>query len=270
MLKSNTTLEILSLEWNQLASTGASLIAQSLEHNGHLTHLDLRNNGISDDGAAAIAGALLNNSTIKVIDLRWNQITDDGAKAFEIPLSKRTTRLSLLITGNMISSKYMSLITEWTSNIRDADSVTQTTNTASPQPPPVEIVKHNFDAQNEELKRENERLRNELSSQNDLMCDLQRQLDVSALKITELEQESYRNNFRITQLDDALKLSRSKASEEQTAYRVSVANWEKERHMFMEEKAQLTNQHEGEIKGLIADRDSYRERLRICNVSGYI
>lgn len=67
MLKVNSTLECLYLEWNCIGiwDTGIKSIAEALTMNESLTLLDLRNNKIGPHSAQALAISLKHNTTLK-------------------------------------------------------------------------------------------------------------------------------------------------------------------------------------------------------------
>lgn len=75
IMKDTSSLNFVSLEWNQLGSDGARSLSEALTFNTSLQHLDLRNNNIGDDGAMAFVKALSSNDTLRTLDLRWNQVS---------------------------------------------------------------------------------------------------------------------------------------------------------------------------------------------------
>ena len=206
----NVELSGLSVEWNQLGSTGAIFIADALVRNESLLHLDLKNNGIGDDGASALAVALNTNETLKVLDLRWNQISDKGALAFEtiVKERQRTRPVSVLLAGNLVTSGIMSRIDEWTM-VQEPQKEEKTSTSA----PPTRQI--DYSAITLEVNKEVQMLRSQVSALTQKHDDTMRQLDTSAYRITELEHMSMREQFRVTQLDEALKQAKMRITEQQ-------------------------------------------------------
>lgn len=73
-LRTNTSLQILHLNCNNISDSGTILLAQSLENNTILEILDLSGNNISALGTAAIAQLLRKNNIISNLNLSHNNI----------------------------------------------------------------------------------------------------------------------------------------------------------------------------------------------------
>jgi hypothetical protein len=264
VLRGNHTLDMLSLEWNQLGSSGASFISHALEHNTHLEQVDLRNNGIGDDGAMAFGQSLLSNDSLRVLDLRWNQIGDDGASAFEKVLKQRKTQLSILLTGNLVSHKVMECLDKWAQAYKQNSSEPVED---EPPAPPVEI--DTYEMRYKELLKDHNHLKHQLSTVNAQNADMRRQLDASAINVTDLEQKLLREEFRNSQLEDQLRNARNKISEMTNEYVVASNSWETQRVELVEDHKRMIGDMTAEIKGHVGEKESLKERLRKAKVKFY-
>ena len=89
MIRSNTTLQSLMLEDNQLGDAGMTNLAASLQENQTLQELCLRSNGIGSAGATALAAALSQSTnSLRVLNLSRNSIDDNGAISLAQALSQ--------------------------------------------------------------------------------------------------------------------------------------------------------------------------------------
>ena len=258
MLKSNCTLQILSLEWNQLGSSGLSFLAIALEYNSCLLQIDLRNNGISDDGAVCLAESLAKNKTIQVVDLRWNQIGDEGAQPFEQVFKARSSQLSLLLAGNLLSMGMAGKVEKWNNGLYRVEEEPPTP-APKQQVPPAPV---DFDLRNKELMKEVEALKHELSSSSKHVSDLQRQVDSSAIRVTDLEQGALRDEFKIRQLEESLGLSRTRIAELSNELSIAQDMWSKDRVDAMDEHKQQLQDLLSELTQCSQERDSLREKYR--------
>jgi Ran GTPase-activating protein (RanGAP) involved in mRNA processing and transport len=69
----NKKCKCLNLEWNNITSAGASILAHALTNNNTLEQLWLYNNHVGDDGVASFVKILsLNNNILKKLGLRNN------------------------------------------------------------------------------------------------------------------------------------------------------------------------------------------------------
>jgi uncharacterized phage infection (PIP) family protein YhgE len=257
MLKSNRSLQILSLEWNQLGSSGVSFLAIALEYNKCLLQMDLRNNGISDDGAVCLAEALVKNPSIQVVDLRWNQISDDGAQAFENVFKTRTSQLSVLLTGNLLSMVMTNKVEKWNNGIYRTQEEPAPVQPPKPVAPPVD-----FDLRNKELMKENECLKSELQKATSRTSDLQRQVDTSALRVTDLEQITLRDQLKIRQLDETVGMAKVRIAELTNELSIAQDMWSKDRVDAMDDHKQQMQELLTEMTQCSQERDSLREKYR--------
>ncbi|CBN77933.1 Hypothetical leucine rich repeat protein [Ectocarpus siliculosus] len=104
MLKVNSSIASLSLEWNNIGTCdeGLQRLADGLEVNRSLTALVLCNNHITAQGASCLARALRANNTLTDLDLRWNEVGNDGARAIRDSLDTNSSLTSVKLSGNKI------------------------------------------------------------------------------------------------------------------------------------------------------------------------
>lgn len=101
VLKGNSLIKHLSLEWNSLGN-GTAYLADALAFNNSLQSLDLRNNRIGPEGASHLARMIETNRSLLRMDLRWNEIGASGARSFIFSLSKAHTVNKIELSGNKI------------------------------------------------------------------------------------------------------------------------------------------------------------------------
>jgi len=157
------TINLLSLEWNQILSDGLIKLAEALEGNKRLTHLDVRNNNINDDGAIFLAKILCVNTTLRVLDMRWNQITDKGMLSFRESLLTRQPPIKLLYHGNVITENTRTSLDIWSdgNDVLNESKNDDAPHTNSQCAPSSEIAGN---AQNDILNKELIELRKKLSN----------------------------------------------------------------------------------------------------------
>ncbi|KAJ8665021.1 hypothetical protein QAD02_006683 [Eretmocerus hayati] len=82
VLEVNSTLKILSVEWNNLGSQvdSFSKFCHGLAKSSQLEELDLRYNQISTVCADSLSDALKNNKSLKKLDLAWNSLGLSGGQ----------------------------------------------------------------------------------------------------------------------------------------------------------------------------------------------
>lgn len=110
------------------------------------------------------------------------------------------------------------------------------------------------------LTKEIQLLRSQLSSSMSAQADLQRQVDQSAIKITELEQQINRETYQTASLSNALKeamLRNSSLLDERTAVQSA---WERERAELMAEMTQVARDKENALKEMTIERDNLRDQ----------
>lgn len=79
-LRTNTVLEFLDLDGNNLGDEGITILANRMlnkdaENYSSLIELDISENWFSDDGVIAISNALVNNASLSIINLQQNMMT---------------------------------------------------------------------------------------------------------------------------------------------------------------------------------------------------
>ncbi|XP_045692999.1 leucine-rich repeat-containing protein 45 isoform X1 [Phyllostomus hastatus] len=106
LLRQSTSLQSLTLEWNNLGTWEDAFAAfcRALAGNGVLRRLDLRNNQISHQGAEELALALKSNTSLQQLDLRWNNIGLLGGRALVSCLPSNRTLWKLELAGNNVPS----------------------------------------------------------------------------------------------------------------------------------------------------------------------
>lgn len=104
LLKVNTSIQTISLEWNCIGiwETGIQSLADALSVNRTLVELDLRNNKIGPQGIRSLSIALKHNTSLKRIDLRWNNAGIIGGRALVDMLKWNETVNELDLNGNEI------------------------------------------------------------------------------------------------------------------------------------------------------------------------
>jgi small-conductance mechanosensitive channel len=233
-----------------------------MESNTHLEQVDLRNNGIGDDGAMAFGQSLLCNDSLRVLDLRWNQIGDDGARSFEKVLLQRKTQLTILLAGNLVSHKVTDLVEKWSQAYRKQEE--EPVEEEKPPTPPLEV--DTYELRYKELLKEHNSLKHKHSTIMTQHTDMRRQLDVSAITVTDLEQKLLREEFHSSQWEEQLRVARQKISEMTNEYLVASQSWNSQRMELAEDHKRALSDMTTEIKGHVADKESLKERLRKAKV----
>ena len=93
-------------------------------------------------------------------------------------------------------------------------------------------------------------------------ADLQRQLDSSAIKVTELEQTCLRHEFRVSQLTEAYKDASARLASVTDEHKTQSAAWDVERKEILADTKSALKEKEGEIMVLRNERDSLKDRLK--------
>jgi hypothetical protein len=258
LLKEQESLLHLSLEWNQIGSTGAEYLAEALLMNRSLVYLDLRNNYINSDASVALAQAIMQNTSLKTLDLRWNQIEDHGILAFKGCILDRKPSLNLLFHGNLLSETAIVTLNEWLKKGKENEDKIDLS-------PPYPERKENIAAPKhvtiELLNKEIAQLRQQLLHFQSNNNDLQRQLDTSLMKITEIEQQlSYEKHENLT-ANEVIK---------QLTLRLSLCNdeivnlsssFDKERNTTVNDMLRMLREKENEVRDLTLERDSLKDRV---------
>jgi hypothetical protein len=242
-------LENIILEWNELGSTGATHIAESLKVNHSLTQINLQNNKIGSEGAISFAEAMEDNRTLSFLDLRWNKIDDHGALAFKNAILNRRPSLQVLLQGNPLSPSTLATITEWMERAR----------TVKEEPAPLPVVPAHEPLPNTQidfLQKEIQALRLQVTNLHGDKHDLQRQVDSSSMRITELEQLLIREQYQTSQLGAVLNQANLRNSMLVDERSTLTTAWDKERAELMAEMVQLAREKEMSIKERTLERDN--------------
>jgi hypothetical protein len=246
-------IQSLSLEWNQIGSPGTIFIASAIANNNTLTYLDLRNNGVGDEGACELATALINNDSVRVVDLRWNQINDRGALAFEpILRNKVKKQVSVLLGGNLITTTVMTRIEEWMKNAGEAKRPPKEDRAPAPT--------SDYSGLAVEINKEVQLLRIQVAELSQKNADLERQLDTSAVRVTELEHLLMREQFKSTQLDESLRHAKMRIVELQNEKKSLAEGWDREREALGDDFRRRMDEREVEMISLRAELDMWKTR----------
>jgi len=226
----------LVLEWNQLGSAGCLVIADALQYNTSLKLLDLRNNNIKSEGALALAHALESNMSLRSLDLRWNQIDDKGSAAFKPSLLQRKPPLKLQMSGNHLTHAGSVLLHSWVSGEDDEIIATPADNAENISPeeqssnqgsssmsPPLGASNSQLnvasgggrgvlEAQNLRLQKETAALRQQCKTVQEEATSLNKQLEISAVSVTELEHKLLQEKFRASQAEEQLHSAHARIS----------------------------------------------------------
>lgn len=106
IVKSNTNLKELKLEWNNFTETSSEfdqLIDGIIQSN--ILCLYLNNNKIGGNTLIhSICKLLKHSSSLAYLDLRWNEISDDGGRKILESMSKNTNIQVLNLIGNKVTN----------------------------------------------------------------------------------------------------------------------------------------------------------------------
>lgn len=109
----NTQCMWLSLQYNEITSVGAAILAEALNNNRTLFTLSLLANQVSDMGVKAFAETLTdNNCTLTILDLSENGITDVGCEYLSQMLKTNRTITLLYLSSNEITDRGVRLLCE--------------------------------------------------------------------------------------------------------------------------------------------------------------
>jgi Ran GTPase-activating protein (RanGAP) involved in mRNA processing and transport len=98
---------------NQIISSGASILADTLLNNRTLELLSLWNNQVGDRGVQSLSNALsINRSTLKKLDLSQNDVTDEGARHLAQMLKTNKILTHLTLSNNKISNEGVQLLAD--------------------------------------------------------------------------------------------------------------------------------------------------------------
>jgi chromosome segregation ATPase len=191
------------------------------------------------------------------------QIEDRGALAFKAAILERKPSLNLMIHGNLLSEATVATINEWLKRAIDNENQVEELPPKKPEEPKSNI-------QNEMLMKEIYFLRQQLAAQQSVNNDLQRQLDNSLLKITELEQKLARENHENLTLSETLKQCQLRLSLANDEIHNLTANFEKERNSILNEMLRVIREKENEIRELQLERDNLKDKVSKLTVSSLL
>ena len=260
MVRGNITLEQISLDWNLISSSGSIHISKGIEVNVSVVQLDLRNNSIDDEGAIDLAEGLKNNSVLRTIDLRWNQIGDRGATALLEAMQSRDDAIVIQLHGNPISTQLLEKFEHY-KDVKEPIVVEESTILNEPH-----VIPHS-DGYVESLLKENAALRAQCIASQALSNDQQRQLDTSALKIVELEQDADRTKFKVEQLNEEIchyKVRISQMTDEQDLFKQSIS---RERRELLDQVKNITKLRDMDKHTHEAELDSLTSRIKTLEES---
>ena len=278
MLENNMFLESLSLEWNQIGDAGAVAIAAALTKNKQLKSLDLKNNQISDKGCLALADTLRLNRSLKSLDLRWNQIGDNGVNPYHEILARESFPVIVELSGNLITSTMMATLENGngSSGIVSSSSSTATATATGIENFNETIFntnKSHLHGQDQADKISSKRksvllennineLREDLEITKQQKEEIQLQLNQSAIKIVELEQQIKRDAFTYKQADNELDSMRKKYTELQDEKNLLESVWEKEREGSELQFNTKLREKEVEVRSLTTERNGLLSRVK--------
>lgn len=277
--KDECELEELSLEWNQLKDAGCVVLAKSLQRNTSLLHLDMRNNAIRNEGAKALATALAVNRSLRSLDLRWNAIEDGGATPFKDHLLDRVPNLKFQISGNHLSTQVANQVIEWCNGedefVENDITVADDKSTHSNSSPHLEKKSnsHNnginispseagIEAANHLMKQENLGLRKQLQELQHELSNMHRQLESSALQVTEMEQTILKEQFRADQLDEQYRHANLRISAQTEEMKKLNQSWQEDKRETLEDMKKKLNLRQEETEQIAQERDDANIELR--------
>ena len=263
IIQENKEVSYISLEWNQLGSGGVIALSGVLETAKNMITLDLKNNNIGDEGAIALAVCLERNESIKTLDLRWNQIGDRGMESFSRILQRRKKNILFLCQGNPISLSMSNQLEKWTSDDIDVKSSTETLNGTDENVKPTNHI--NMDPVVNQVvfsPQDFKDMREETKAVEAEKDDLLRQLDASAIRITDLEQAFIREQHKSTRLGEEITLHQRRLAEQSNEYGKLTEKWEVERDTIAKENNEKIIGLNEDVKKANQDKEAYKERMR--------
>ena len=250
-LAASEELEELSLEWNQVGSAGAKHIARGLEKNVSLTKLDMRNNNIRNDGAIALSEAVKINKALVELDLRWNKIEDGGALAFKSAILERVPRLNVHFSGNHLSGSTSTQIDNWLSG--DFDLVAGESKGSNE----INFARsaESQNARDNMMKAEAVQLRKDMIKLQEEVSSLNKQLESSAIKVTETEQQVLKEGFRADTVEEQLRSANLRITQFQEEISSLNKEWDKDRQEAAAQTRAAIEEKDKELSKLSAERD---------------
>ena len=303
-LKSNNSLQFISLEWNQIGS-GAMSLGEALEENTTLVHLDLRNNGLEDNDVINLAKSLENsNKTLKILDLRWNKLTDKGVELFRLAIMNRSPPLIVHFSGNHLSPQVMNQVDDWlikmdkhrqsnsSSSTQGSQLLTQSSQQSFEQGgsnspflmTQTMMTNQSSNDNADNTDDENDYLDSDLISQNRLIMQLK--LKHSLLKkeiqtmrhqniylqtsIRSLENQLCSDSLHVTEVEANLVNETFKNTQLSEIYAQSlekISKLETERRELLSNQSEVIGKKDHEIKTLFMEKNSYKNMIERSEVS---
>ena len=277
-LRENVSMQHVSLEWNQLGDAGVVSLASALP-TCRVVELDLRNNNVQSAGAKALARAIMMNESIKVLDIRWNQLSDADALQFREAILDRVPALEVRLGGNLLSTECTSTLDKWhgkedfqeeKSGSNSSSGVASTSASNGSSSSSSSSSKREFNGpstasaelQSSILQKETSVLRSQNTILQGELRDLQRQLDASAVRVTEVEQQFIKEEFRSKNFSEQLKSANMRVAMQMEELKNLTASWEQDRLQNAADTKRLVSDQEVEVRSMCTERDRARDNLR--------
>ena len=100
LARSDSALQVLTLNQNPLHDEGVAMIAAGLERNTGLKELSLAETKISDASCSVIVASLQTNTTLERLNLANNKLRDTACIALSVALENNSTLTSINLQGN--------------------------------------------------------------------------------------------------------------------------------------------------------------------------
>lgn len=112
----------IKLEFNDITSAGAQMLAQWLQTNNNVKRLNLyENRKIGDEGALAFAGLIKQGTSLKSLNLFGCGITDVGARAIAKAIMETKSSLVVDLNGNNVDESIIQAFTNYMTNKSNTD-----------------------------------------------------------------------------------------------------------------------------------------------------
>ncbi len=180
--------------------------------------------------------------------------------SFKRAILERIPSLTLLYTGNRLTEPTNRTLDEWMAIDK------QPHYEILPVPPPTTNVQ-TYIFQNDLLQREIASMRQQSISLQAVYADVQRQLDSSSLRVTDLEQQISRDEYKFNQIGDALKQANSRIVVQTEEQKALCTQWERERADMRVEFSTAMQIKSDEIRVVLQEKDGMRDRLSHLEVS---
>ncbi|XP_069993501.1 leucine-rich repeat-containing protein 45 [Penaeus vannamei] len=199
MLRHNSTITRLSLEWNNLGLCTESFAAfcESAGNNSALQYLDLRSNQLGTDAAVHIAQALAKNNTLTAIDIRWNSLGKAGGKTILESLHHNRNLKKIDLVGNNIPNDIISSIEQEIAQNSRAAVVTQKYTTCT------EVLKQQLEHHERHSTHEIERLQEALA---ETELKLNKTIKQSSFHTGQLEESLHSKKLEVEAVESKLSL----------------------------------------------------------------